>query len=285
MPRAMWRGTLSFGLVNIPVKLYRATTSGSGKSLSFHLLHQKCGTRIKNVRWCPHCDEAVEWHDLVKGFEVSRGRYVKVDPKELDEILPKEDFAAVSIDHFVDLPQIDPLFYDRSYYAAPEGSPRAYALLSQALLQSGRVALARVTLRTRSHLAVVRPHGGHLLITTMFFENEIVDAKEIPALPTREAHVDKRQLQAALQLIDSMAQKFDPSKYTDEYAAKVQALVEEKVSGGEVTAELAPAEEGGKVVDLLDALRRSVAQKQEAPARARQPQRPATKRRTHRKTG
>jgi DNA end-binding protein Ku len=291
MARALWTGTISFGLVNIPVKLYRATASASGKTISFHLLHEKCGTRIKNVRWCPHCDEAVEWKNLVKGYEVSKGRYVKMDPKELDELLPDEDFAAVSIDNFVNLSEIDPLYYDHSYYAAPEGSPKAYVLLSNALAESGRVALAKVTLRTRSHLAVLRPHDGHLLLTTMFFENEIVPETEVAGLPSgKHAHTDKKQLDAALQLIESMTMKWDPSKYKDEYAEKVEALIEEKVSGGEVTSDLVPAaaEEGGKVVDLLEALRRSVAQKPEKPAKAangrtRRARSTSHKRRSHKK--
>jgi DNA end-binding protein Ku len=279
MPRALWTGSISFGLVNIPVKLYRATTSASARSVSFHLLHDQCGSRIKNVRWCPQCDEAVEWQHIVKGYEVSKGRYVKVDPAELDEILPKEDFAAVSIEGFVALADVGPLFYDRSYYAAPEGSAKAYVLLTRALSDSEKVAIARVILRTRSHLAALLPRDGHLVLTTLFYQNEIVDAGEIPELPTarEEAHVDKRQLETALQLIESMSVKWDPSQYRDEYAASVQKLVKEKVSGGEVTAELpAVAGEEGQVVDLLEALKKSVNQ------RAR-PRAAAHKRRSHKK--
>jgi DNA end-binding protein Ku len=288
MPRALWTGTISFGLVNIPVKLYRATASGSAKSISFHLLHEKCGSRIKNVRWCPHCDEAVEWKDLIKGYEVSKGRYVKVDPEELDKVLPDEDFAAVAIDSFSLLEEVDPIYFDRGYYAAPEGSPKAYVLLTRALAESGRVAIARVTLRTRSHLAILRPKDGYLLLSTMFFENEVVSADEVAGLPEvkKQAQVDNKQLDAALQLIDQMTVGWDPSKYSDEYAEKVEHLIEEKIAGGEVSVpeEVAAAEEGGgKVVDLLEALRRSVKQP-EAEKEARRPKRArggATKRRTH----
>jgi DNA end-binding protein Ku len=273
MPRALWTGTISFGLVNIPVKLYRATSSGSGKSVSFHLLHDKCGTRIKNVRWCPHCDQAVEWKHVVKGYEVSKGRYVEVQPEELDEILPKEDFAAVSIDSFVDGAEVDPLYYDRSYYAAPEGSPKAYLLLTRALSEARKVAIARVILRTRSHLAALMARGGHLVLTTMFFESEIVDAHDIAELPAQKdtAHVDKRQLATALQLVESMTVKWEPAKYRDVYAEQVDKLVKEKVSGGEVTAELPAQKEGGQVVDLMEALKKSVAQtaRQEPPAAPR----------------
>jgi DNA end-binding protein Ku len=273
MPRALWTGAISFGLVNIPVKLYRATTSSSGRSVAFHLLHDKCGTRIKNVRWCPHCDEAVDWKQVVKGYEVSKGRYVKVEKQELDEILPDEDFAAVSIDSFVDGAEVDPLYYDRAYYAAPEGSPKAYLLLTRALNESNKVAVARVILRTRSHLAALLPRGGHLLLATLFYDSEIVDARKVPDLPAQKdtAHVDKRQLATALQLVESMTVKWDPSKYRDEYAEKVDELVKEKVSGGEVTTELPSVAAGGQVVDLMAALKKSVEQttREAAPRAAR----------------
>jgi DNA end-binding protein Ku len=258
MVRALWTGTITFGLVSIPVKLFRATTTGSAKSVSFHLLHKKCGTRIKNVRWCPRDDEAVEWKDLVKGFEVSKGQYVPVEPEELDEILPDEDFAAVSIDGFVKLAEVDPIELDRSYWAAPTGNPKAYSLLAKALEESQRVAIARVILRTRSHLAMVRAQSGHLVLTTMFYDDEIVDSGEIADLPQKPlANVDKRQLDTALQLIDAMTEKWDPSKYRDTYAEKVEELVEKKLSGGEVVAppEVAAPRE---VVDLMAALKRSI---------------------------
>jgi DNA end-binding protein Ku len=294
MPRAMWSGAISFGLVNIPVKLYRATAPASGRSIAFHLLHDQCGTRIKNLRWCPHCDEKVDWEHVTKGYEVSKGRYVKIAPEELDELLPKEDWAQVAIEGFVELEEIDPLFYDRAYYAAPEGSTRAYALLFQTLAQAEKVAIARVTLRTRSHLAVVRAHEQHLLVETMFYASEIVDASAVPGLPEgRRAQVDKRQLEAAQQLVASMTMKLDPSKYRDEYAAQVEQLVEEKLAGGEVTAAVEPAAagEGGQVVDLLTALKRSLAQKGVAPTAETRTRRAAARRRTpsakkrHRKAG
>jgi DNA end-binding protein Ku len=251
MARALWSGSISFGLVNIPVKLFRATTGG--KSISFHLLHDKCGTRIRNRRWCPHDDEPVEWNHIVKGYEISKGRYVKVDKSELDEILPKEDFAQVAIEGFVKLGEIDPLYFDTSYHSAPDGNARAYGLLLQAMEDAGKIAVARVILRTRSHLAALIPDQGQLLLTTLFYQEELA---ALPAIP--ELHVDKRQLAMASQLIDSMAMKWDPAQYHDEYAEKVQKLIEEKLEGGEVTTELGAPEEG-KVVDLMEALKKSVA--------------------------
>jgi DNA end-binding protein Ku len=283
MARALWTGTVSFGLVSIPVKLYRATAPGSAKSVSFHLLHAKCGTRIKNLRWCPRDDEAVEWKDLVKGFEVAKGQYVPVKPEELEGILPDEDFAAVSIDGFVEQSEVDPIYFDRSYWVAPTGNSRAYSLLSKALADSGRVAVARVILRTRSHLAMVRAQSGHLVMTTLFYESETVAAEKIEDLPERPAHVDQRQLDTALQLIDAMTEKWDPSKYRDSYAEKVEKLVEKKLSGGKV---VAPAEvgEAAPVIDLMAALKRSLKQPRASTARraARTRSRPKSRTRPRR---
>jgi len=189
--RALWTGTVSFGLVNIPVKLYRATTASSAKSVSFHLLHAKCGTRIKNVRWCPHCDEAVEWKQLVKGYEVSKGRYVRVDPKELDEILPDEDFAAVSIEGFITANELDPIYYDRSYYAAPEGLAQGLRAVDARVGRLGpsgdRAGDAADALASGGGAAA----EAHLILTTLYFHEEIVPADQIPKLPERELHADR----------------------------------------------------------------------------------------------
>lgn len=261
MARALWTGAISFGLVNIPVKLYRATASAPGRSIQFHLLHKTCGTRIKNVRWCPKDDREVPWDEVAKGYEVEKGRYVMLSEADLDKLLPEDDYAAIAIESFVALDEVDPIFYDRAYYVAPEGSPKAYTLLLKALADSGRVAIARVTLRTRQHIAVVRAQDNHLLLSTMYFSEEIVDAGEVPALPEKLGAVDKKQEDAAQQLIDSMTQAFDPSKYHDEYAAKAQQVIEEKLEKGDVSEAVAPPVEegGGRVINLLDALRKSVA--------------------------
>jgi DNA end-binding protein Ku len=271
MARALWSGTITFGLVNIPVKLYRATAPGSGRSISFHLLHRTCGGRIKNVRRCSVENVDVPWQDVVKGYEVEKGRYVRLEEAELDELLPKDDYAQVAIESFAKLEEIDPLVLDRAYYISPDGPPRAYALLHRALQGSGRVAVSRVMLRTRSHLAMVRAADRHLLLHTMFYPEEIVDAGEVPGLPETRLPVEARQVHAAEQLIDAMTAKWDPARYHDEYAERVHRVIEEKVERGAVTEAVAPlAPERGEVVDLLEALRRSVAQSGEhAAARPR----------------
>ena len=256
MPRPMWSGAISFGLVNIPVKLYKATASASGKSISFHQIHKPCGTRIKHIRWCPKDEVEVPWDEVAKGYEFEKGKYVEVTDEELDALLPDEDYATVNIESFVGVDEVDPIFYDRAYYMAPDNAPKPYALLHEALQATGKVAVARVLLRTRSHLALVRVLEDHLVMETMYFPSEIVKTNEIPGVG--KGHVDKRQAEMARQLIESMSSKFDPDKYKDEYSNKVKHVIEQKIEGGEVVESLAPAEEGGKVVNLLDALRRSV---------------------------
>jgi DNA end-binding protein Ku len=261
VPRAMWSGAISFGLVNIPVKLYKATASTSGKAISFHQIHKKCGTRLRHIRWCPKDEVEVPWDEVAKGYEFEKGKYVEVQDEELDALLPDEDYASVAIENFVALEEVDPIYYDRAYYIAPDGSPKAYALLHEALGEKGRVAVARVMLRTRSHLALVRVLGDHLVLETMYYDNEVVDAAEVPGVPKgKAAHVDRKQLDVAHQLIESMTIEWDPERYKDEYTQKVKKVIEAKIEGGEVMESPVPAaEEGGaQVVDLLDALKRSV---------------------------
>ena len=260
MPRAMWSGAISFGLVNIPVKLFKATKSSSGRGVSFHQIHKTCGTRIRHLRWCPKDEVEVPWDEVVKGYEVEKGKYVEVDKEELDELLPDEDQALVAIENFVAIDEVDPIYYDAAYYMSPDGSPKAYALLFETLQSTGKVAVARVMLRTRSHLALVRTFEDHLLLETMFYERELADVSEVPGVSKgKAAHVDKRQVEVARQLVESMSTAWEPERYKDDYAERVKELIQKKVEGGEVVESLAPPAEGGKVVDLLDALKRSVA--------------------------
>jgi DNA end-binding protein Ku len=260
LPRAMWSGAISFGLVNIPVKMYKATAAASGRSVSFHQIHEKCGTRIKMLRWCPKEDVEVPWAEVVKGYEVEKGKYVPVHGDELDALLPEDDYATVAIESFVALSEVDPVYYDRAYYLSPDGagSPKAYSLLHRALADSSKVAVARVLLRTRSHLALVRVLDDHLIMETMFFASELTDAGDLPGVPKGKAQVEPKQLKMAEQLVASMTIDWQPERYKDEYAAKVKQVIEKKLKGGEVMESPARADEGGRVVNLLDALQRSV---------------------------
>jgi DNA end-binding protein Ku len=258
----MWSGAISFGLVNIPVKLFKATASTSGRQISFHQIHKPCGTRIRHIRWCPKHEVEVPWDEVAKGYELEKGKYVEVSDAELDALLPEEDYATVAIENFVALDDVDPIYYDRAYYISPDGSPKAYALLHETLAATGKVAVARVLLRTRSHLALVRVLADHLVLETMYFDAEIVDAAEVPGVPQgKPAHVDKKQLEVAEKLVESMTIAWDPERYKDEYTQKVKHVIEQKIDGGEIVeSPAAPAGEGegAQVVDLLEALRQSV---------------------------
>ena len=260
MPRAMWSGSISFGLVNIPVKMYKATAAASGRAVSFHQIHATCGTRIKMKRWCPKDDVEVPWDEVVKGYEVEKGKYVPIAAAELDALLPDDDYAAVAIESFVGLAEVDPVYFDRAYYLSPDGatSPKAYALLHRVLADAAKVAVARVLLRTRSHLALVRVLGDHLVLETMFFASELTDIGDVAGVAKGKAQVEPRQLKMAEQLVASMTIDWDPERYKDEYATKVKEVIAKKLRGGDVL-ESPVDSEGGQVVDLMDALQRSIA--------------------------
>ena len=204
MPRAMWSGAISFGLVNIPVKLYKATASTSGNRSRFTRSTSRAARASSHIRWCPKDEVEVPWDEVAKGYEFEKGKYVEVSDDELDALLPEEDYATVAIENFVALDDVDPIYYDRAYYISPDGSPKAYALLHETLAKTGKVAVARVFLRTRSHLALVRVLENHLLLETMYFDAEIVDASEVPGVQGKAAHVDSKQLEVAEQLVESM---------------------------------------------------------------------------------
>src|SRR5262249_34685094 len=162
--------------------------------ISFHQIHKTCGTRLRHIRFCPKDEVEVPWDEVAKGYEVEKGKYVQITDEELDALLPEEDYATIAIENFVALEEVDPIYYDRAYSVSPDGSPKAYALLHDALGSTSRVAVARVLLRTRSHLALVRVLEDHLLLETVFYKDEIVDAREIPGVAHgKAAHVDKRQ--------------------------------------------------------------------------------------------
>jgi DNA end-binding protein Ku len=257
----MWSGAISFGLVNIPVKLYKATAATSGKQVSFHQIHKPCGTRLRHIRWCPKDEVEVPWDEVAKGYEFEKGKYVEVSDEELDALLPDEDYATVAIENFVALADVDPIYYDRAYYVSPDASHKAYALLHETLTKTGKVAVARVLLRTRSHLALVRVLEDHLLLETMYFDAEIVDASEVPGVRDgKAAHVDRKQLAVAEKLVESMTIEWQPERYKDEYSHKVKQVIEKKIEGGEVVEAppLPAAERGAQVVDLLAALQQSV---------------------------
>jgi len=237
-------------LVSIPVRLYTATES---HDVHFHLLHKKDGVRLQNVRWCPKDEKAVPWDEVVRGFEYAKGNYVPVSDEDLDH-LPVKTVHTVDISDFVKLEQVDPIYYDKSYYLAPEETgAKAFVLLRQALEQTGRAAVAKVAIREKESLCLVRPYQDVLSMDTLFYANEIRSTKDIAV---DGADVSPKEIQMAVSLIENLSDSFDPERYHDEYQAALKKLIEAKVEGAPLPAP--PAERGEKIVDLMEALRASV---------------------------
>jgi DNA end-binding protein Ku len=256
MARAIWSGAISFGLVNIPVKLYSAV---SRKTVRFHQLDSKDNSRIQQKRVNSNTGEEVPYEQLVKGYELSPDRYVVIRPEELEAIEPKKT-RTITIEDFVELEEIDPIYYDHPYYLAPgTGAEKAYALLLQALKDTGRVGIARVVIRSKEALVAIRPRGEVLTMETLLFGDEVIDPEDLGELPdSDEAKASKREVDMARQLIDSLATDFDPGKYRDEYRDAVMDMIERKAQGEEIAIQPAP-EEPAEVPDLMKALEASIA--------------------------
>jgi DNA end-binding protein Ku len=255
MPRAIWSGSVSFGLVNVPVKLYAAI---SPKDVRFNQLEEGTGARIRQKRVSSETGEEVPYERIVKGYEIAPDRYVVITPEELEALDPKAT-RSIEIEDFVDLDQIDPVHYERPYYLVPErGAAKAYALLLQAMKDSNKVAIARLVLRTKQYLAAIRPMGDVLCLETLLFHDEVVPTEDLEGLPGSEAEISERELKMARQLIESLSTDFEPEKYVDEYREQVLALIERKAEGQEIVAQ-PTAEEPTQVVDLMAALEASLA--------------------------
>ncbi|MHB1583787.1 MAG: non-homologous end joining protein Ku, partial [Acidimicrobiales bacterium] len=263
MARAIWSGTLSFGLVSVPVELYSATVD---RTIHFNQFEAGTSDRIRNKRVNERTGEEVDYADIVKGYDLGGGDYVLLSPEELEAVEPGRSRTIEVLD-FVDSDQIDPIYYRKAYYLVPKGeaAARAYALLRRAMLESQRVGVAMFVMRAKQYLVAIRPEEELLALETMFFADEIVDPRqEIAGLPVPAAEFKPRELEAAKLLIDSMAAEWEPQAYRDTYREAVQAMVERKRHGEEIVTE-STAEEPAPVVDLLEALSASV-----AAARARQ---------------
>ncbi len=256
MPRAIWSGAISFGLVNIPVKLYSAVQR---KTVRFHQLDQEDKQRIQQKRVNPRTGEEVPYENLVKGYEIGPDRYVVITPEELESIQP-EKTRMIDIVSFVDLDQIDPIFYDHPYYLVPDtGANKAYRLLLDAMTESGKVAIGRVVLRTKEYLVAIRPRDDVLTMETMLFSDEVISPDKLDERPgDGKARTSQKELQMAQQLIDSLAEDFEPESYRDEYRERVVEMIERKAEGEEIVVE-APSEEPKEVPDLMAALEQSIA--------------------------
>jgi DNA end-binding protein Ku len=258
--RAIWSGTISFGLVSVPVKLFPATEQ---KDIRFHQFKEGTKQRIRNKRVSENTGREVDYEDIVKGYEVEKGRFVVVTPEELQGVAP-EKTRTIEIEDFVNLEDIDPIYFEKTYYLAPEddaGAKRAYALLLKAMEDQGKVAIGRFVMRTKEYLAAIRPMDGILALETMYFADEIREPSEVENVPVR-ARVDDRQLRMAKQLIGSLASDWDSKRYHDEYRERVLKLIRDKAKGKEVVLPEAPS--AAKVSDLMEALRQSIEETKKA---------------------
>ncbi|MFZ7103573.1 MAG: Ku protein [Peptococcaceae bacterium] len=251
--RPIWKGAISFGLVNIPIKLYPATEA---RDIKFRFLHKACKSPIKYQRFCPVCNEEVANGDLVKGYEYEAGHFVVIEDEDFAKI-PLESVKAIEIIDFVDLREIDPIFFVKSYFLAPgELGLKPYQLLFKAMEETGKIAVARVVLRSKESLACIRLYQNALLLETIFYPAEIRSPGLLPELQG-EAKVNEKELKMAKDLINNLTTDFKPEKYTGNYREALLNLIETKIKGEEITIPQQP--ETATVVDLMDALKASLA--------------------------
>ncbi|HZA60295.1 MAG TPA: Ku protein [Actinomycetota bacterium] len=254
MARAIWTGSVTFGLVNIPVRLYSATKP---RDVRFHQLEGGSGRRIRHKRVAEGSEEEVPYEEIVKGYEVDKGRYVPLTPDELEAVEPERG-RSIEIRDFVDLAEIDPIYFEKTYYLGPQpdvGAEKPYALLHQAMEEQQKIGIAYFVMRTKEYLAAVRPYDDVLALATLYFADEVRGIEEMEH-HVGEVKVDRRELEMAERLIESLAAEWEPDRYQDMYRQRVLELVERKARGEEI---VVPEEaEPTKVVDLMDALRASV---------------------------
>jgi DNA end-binding protein Ku len=257
MARAIWSGSISFGLLNVPVKLYSAV---SKQTIRFRELREGDGSRIKHKRVAEDDGEEVPYEKIVKGYEVTPDQFVVMTRDELEEIDPKKT-RAIEIKDFVDLDDIDPIYFENPYYLGPDkGAEKAYALLAQAMGEERKVAIARFVLRNKEHLAAIRPMDGVLTLTTMRFADEVVPPDQLDGVELGNGQkLDKREVEMAKELIDSLSGEFDPEKYRDEYREELVALIERKAQGKEIVVQPSEELKPTKAPDLMAALEESLA--------------------------
>lgn len=262
--RTLWKGAISFGLVNVPIKMYTATEK---KEIKFNYLHEKCGTPIKYERHCPNCDVEVPQEEIVRGYEYQKGQYVVLRDEDFEGI-PDERTRTIDIMDFVDLTEIDPIYFEKSYYLEPSpGGEKAYALLKRAMNDTGKIAVAKVAIRSKETLVVLRVYQNALAMATIFYPDEIRATTGLTGIQT-EPTLHENEIRMATNLIQNLSSHFDASKYTNNYREALMRIIQTKIAGGEITQ--APERETGKIIDLMEALRASIAQtEKEQPASGR----------------
>jgi DNA end-binding protein Ku len=249
----IWKGAISFGLVNIPVKMYAATED---KDISMRMLHKECGTPISYSRRCPHCETPVENEAISKGYEYEKGRFVRFDKDELDA-LSADASREIKIMDFVNLSEIDPIYFQKTYYLGPgDTGANAYGLLLSALKDTGKIGIAKVTIRNKSSLAAIRIVDGCISMETIYYPDEVRPAANVPNLQTTQVNVNEKELTMAKMLIEQLSVEFDPSKYHDDYREQVMGLIQKKIAGEEI--EVSPEPRRTNVIDLMAALQASL---------------------------
>jgi len=271
--RTLWRGAISFGLVSIPIRLYTATEE---KSLHFNQLHEKDNGRIRYKRWCATEDKEIQFDEIVRGYEYEKDRYVILNDEDLDKV-PVESSRTIDIQQFVDLDEIDPIYFKKTYYLGPEETGvKAYVLMREALERGNKAGIAKVSFRDKEHLSAIRLRDGVLVLETMFWPDEI-RAAEFPELE-KDIKVRAQEVQMAQSLIDNLTEEWDPTRYRDEYREALLEIVEKKVEGEEI--EVVEAPEPTRVADLMEALKQSVEKTRKETAKpSRKPRKAAGRKR------
>jgi DNA end-binding protein Ku len=265
----VWKGSISFGLVNIPIKLHTATEN---KDIKLRQLHKECHTPISYEKVCEGCKKEVQNEDIVKAYEYSKNKFVVLDAEELERLKKENEDKAVEIIDFVKLEEIDPIYFERSYFMAPDsGGGKAYSLLRKALQESGKIGIAKIIIRSKEQLAIVRAFKEMLLMETIHFPDEVRSAEDVPNIPSEQTVV-QRELDTALMLVDQLTTAFDPEKYTDDYRTALMDLIEEKKASNQTVSasEKQPAAPSN-VTDLMAALQASLdkTKKKKPPTRKR----------------
>ena len=251
--KVLWKGALSFGLVNIPVSMYVATEN---KDIKFNYLHKECMSPIKYQKFCPHCEKEVSSEDIIRGYEYQKGNYVVINPEDFERI-PHENTKTVDILDFVNLSQVDPIYFDKTYYLEPApGGEKAYTLIVDAMQKTGKIAIAKIFIRSKQSLAAIRVKEHVLVMETIFYPDEIRSPASL-SKGLDPGKLNENEIKMAVSLIESLSTDFDPSRYEDTYRQALWEIIEARIAGQEIVAPV-PSAEKGKVVDLMEALKASV---------------------------
>lgn len=250
----MWKGTISFGLVNIPIKLHAATEN---KDIKLRQLHEECNSPIEYKKRCPVCEREVENQEIVKAYEYAKNKFVVLDAEDLEALKKEQEDKSVEIMDFVKLEEIDPIYFERSYYMSPnEGGNKAYGLLRKALTDTGKIGVAKIIIRSKEQLAIVRVYKNILVMETIHFPDEVRNTQDVPNVP-EETELSKKEVSTAVTLIDQLTAEFEPDKYKDEYRSALLDLIEAKRNNEEITT-AADKPKPDNVTDLMEALEKSL---------------------------